>query len=85
MAKSTFKPFTLEHAEKDQWVRFEPTDDPDFIHVRFQGACGQVMNNLLSLDEVKEQVARLYSLGYADVQEPEGAEPMRFLHNLGEK
>lgn len=76
-----FKGFTLLHEEKDQFCRFEPTDDPETVYVRFKGACGHVMENLIRMDLAVDQIAHLYSLGYVEVEEPEGFE-QRFLHEL---
>lgn len=76
-----FKPFTLLHKEKDQFCRFEPTDDPETVYVRFKGACGHVMENLVRVDLAVDQIAHLYSLGYVEAEEPEGFE-QRFLHEL---
>ena len=81
MQKSPFKPFTLSYAETGQWIRFEPTDSPDTVFIRFGGACGGVQENLIGLPQVVEHVVRLYSVGYTEVEEPEGFE-QKFLHDL---
>lgn len=76
-----FSPFTLEHKDKDQFCRFEPTDDPESVFIRFKGACGHIMENVISREQAMAQVAFLYRRGYEEAEEPEGHE-QKFLHDL---
>lgn len=66
---SNFTPFTL--SKGNQWARFEPTSEPDTIFIRFCGACGTIMENSIDAETAMGEVARLYSLGYTDVENPE--------------
>lgn len=66
-----FKPFTLLHEEKNQFCRFEPTEDLDLVYVQFKGACEHVMENVVRMDLALDQIAHLYSLGYVEVEEEE--------------
>lgn len=65
----SFDPFTMVHEEKKQWVRFEPTDDPEKIHVRFRGACGHVMENTVSKEIMTATLADLYAKGYEETKD----------------
>ncbi len=66
MMKENFKAFTLEHKAKKQWARFEPMDDQNFVFVRFQGACGQVVETKVDRAVATDQIAHLYSIGYTE-------------------
>lgn len=83
-------PFTLVNKSKpEQFCRVEPTDDPDFLFVRFQGACGNIMENLVPAKQVMETLAGLYAAGWVEEvlstsgeeAEPEGSE-QKLLHDL---
>lgn len=75
----SFKPFTMLHEAKGQFARFEPTDDPEVVFVRFQGACGHPMENTIDKQTMLESVADLFAKGYREVPEEE---IQRFLHDL---
>lgn len=79
MSESTFRPFTMVHEGKGQFARFEPTDDPDSVFVRFQGACGHIMENVIDRRTMVEAVADLFAKGYKEIQDED---PPRFLHDL---
>lgn len=79
MTQSTFRPFTMVHEAKGQFARFEPTDDPEVVFVRFQGACGRTMENVIDRKTMVEAVADLFAKGYKEIQD---VNPPRFLHDL---
>lgn len=81
MRKSGFKPFTLSKPDGTQWCRFEPTDDPDMVFIRFQGACGQIMERAIDTAAAVKQMAHLHSLGYEELKESEDFE-QKFLHDI---
>lgn len=65
----SFKPFKLSHEGKNQWARFEPGSEPDSVFVRFQGACGRLMENTIPIGMMADVVADLYSKGYKESSE----------------
>lgn len=62
-----FKAFTLKRPGKMDWIRFIPTDQENFISIKFTLPDGHIQESLMERKSAIRMMADLYAVGYNDV------------------